>query len=415
MASIHLGPKGVTNHLPERLGYLTVLPMVRNRRGSADRQKSRGYMCKPLGIFLFVACAAGMIAQETKANKEPGSMVTPVFDATAIDRTADPCVDFYQYACGTWLAKNAIPSDRPEWARFDELEERNLAILRDILEKASVQSRKRTPLEQQIGDYYAACMDEADIEKKGIETIKPELDRIAALANKDALAEEAARLQRDGANVLFSFTSEQDFKNASAMIARADQGGLGLPERDYYVKDDQKSVETRRKYLEHVTKIFELLGDSTERAAAKAQVVMSIETALARASLDVVSRREPANVYHKTPREQLAMLLNPSFAWPKYLTDVNAPAIESLNVAAPEFFKGLDSLINTTSLDDWKTYFTWHLVHSQSPLLPAAFAIPPLISLVVVLKKIPAASQARMTQLAWFGGVALFFPFFAGS
>jgi endothelin-converting enzyme/putative endopeptidase len=326
-----------------------------------------------LGIVLFVACATGMNAQESKAKTEPAGTVTPVFDATAIDKTADPCVDFYQYACGTWLAKNAIPSDRAEWARFDELEERNMVILRDILEKASARSPKRTVNEQKIGDYYAACMDEADIEKKGIEPIKPELDRIASLAGKDALAEEVARLQRDGANVMFSFTSEQDFKNASAMIARADQGGLGLPERDYYLKDDQKAVETRQKYLEHVTKMFELLGDSQEGAAAKAQVVMSIETALARVSLDVVSRREPANVYHKTPREQLAVSLNPSFAWPNYLADVAAPAIESLNVAVLEFFKGLDSLINTTSLDDWKIYLTWHLVHSQSPLLPAAF------------------------------------------
>jgi putative endopeptidase len=326
-----------------------------------------------LGISLFVVCAAGMSAQENKAGKGPERQVTPVFDAAAMDKTADPCVDFYQYACGTWLAKNPIPADRPEFARFDELEERNLAILHDILEKASVQSPKRTALEQKIGDYYAACMSEADIEKKGIGPIKPELDRIAALANKDGLAEEVARLQRDGANVLFSFSSEQDFKNANAMIASADQGGLGLPDRDYYVKDDQKSVEARQKYLEHVTNMFELLGDSPEPASGKAQVVMSIETGLARASLDVVSRREPAKVYHKMTREQLVASLNPSFGWPVYLADVNAPAIESLNVAVPEFFKALDSLINTTSLDDWKIYLAWHLVHSQAPLLPAAF------------------------------------------
>lgn len=296
-----------------------------------------------------------------------------MFDPSALDSTADPCVDFYQYACGTWLAKNPIPPDRPEWARFDELEERNLAILREILEKAAVNSPKRSPIEQKIGDYYAACMDEAAIEKKGIEPIKPELDRIAALSDNNLLADEVAHLQRAGANVLFLFTSQQDYKNANAMIALADQGGLGLPERDYYLKDDQKSVETRQKYLEHVTKMFQLLGDSPERAAARAQAVMSIESALATGSLDVVSRRDPARIYHKTRREELVLSLAPSFAWPKYLASINAPAIESLNVAVPEFFKALDSLVNTARLDDWKTYLTWQLVHAHAPLLSSGF------------------------------------------
>jgi putative endopeptidase len=326
-----------------------------------------------LGVFVFVVCTSRINAQQNQANNGPAVPATPVFDAKAIDTTGDPCRDFYQYACGTWLAKNPVPPDRPGWARFDELEERNLAILRDILEKASALSPRRARLEQKIGDYYAACMDEADIENKGTKPIQPELDRIAALSNKDALAAEVARLQSGGANVMFSFTSEQDFKNANATIARADQGGLGLPERDYYLKDDQKSVETRQKYLEHVTKMFELLGDSPAQASSKAQAVMQIETALARASLDVVSRREPAKVYHKTPREQLTMSLNPSFGWTRYLADVQAPAIESLNIAVPEFFKELDSLINTSSLNDWKIYLAWHLVHAQSPLLPASF------------------------------------------
>jgi putative endopeptidase len=322
--------------------------------------------------ILIIGCVAAS-AQSSKDKKNPGPQSTPVFDPAAIDSTVDACVDFYQYACGTWLAKNPIPPDRPEWARFDELEERNLAILRDILEKAAVSSPKRSPVEQKIGDYYAACMDEAAIEKKGTEPIKPELDRIAALPDKESLAEEVARLQRAGAGVMFLFSSQQDFKNANSMIALADQGGLGLPERDYYLKGDQKSVETRQKYVEHVTKMFQLLGDSQERAAARAQAVMTIETALATGSLDVVTRRDPAKIYHKTRSEELAVSLDPSFGWPRYLKAVNAPSLENLNVAVPEFFKALDSLINTTSMDDWKSYLTWHVVHAQAPLLPRAF------------------------------------------
>ena len=325
-----------------------------------------------LGV-LFVTLVAAIAAQDGKAKKDGAIALPSVFDPAAIDSTADACVDFYQYACGTWLAKNPIPADRPEWARFDELEERNLAVLREILEKASVNSPKRSAIEQKIGDYYAACMDEGAIEKKGIEPIQPELNRIAALADKALLAEEAARLQRDGVNALFLFTAQQDFKNANSMIALADQGGLGLPERDYYLKDDQKSVETRQKYVEHIRKMFQLLGDSPERAGARAQTVMSMETALATGSLDVVSRRDPAKLYHKIRREELALSLDPSFAWPKYLASVNAPALESLNVAVPEFFKALDSLINTASLDDWKTYLTWQLVHARAPLLSRAF------------------------------------------
>jgi putative endopeptidase len=304
---------------------------------------------------------------------DPKISATPGFDIRALDTAADPCVDFYQYACGSWIAKNPIPPDRSSWGRFDELYERNQIILRGILEKYSTADAKRNPLEQKIGDYYSACMDETGIEKAGLAPLEPELRRIRSLTDKTALADEIARLHLAGANALFRFISEQDAKDSTQEIARADQGGLGLPERDYYVKDDARSVEIRQQYLAHMQKMFALLGESGERAAADAQIVMDIETALARASLDLVSRRDPAKTYHKVRTADLAYTLNPAFHWTQYLQAIDAQNIESLNVAVPEFFKQLDGLINTTELENWKAYLTWHLVRSQAAMLPSAF------------------------------------------
>jgi endothelin-converting enzyme/putative endopeptidase len=295
----------------------------------------------------------------------------PSFDAAAMDKSADPCVDFYQFSCGGWLKSNPIPPDQASWGRFNELAERNRAELRGILENAA-KATNRDANEQKIGDYYASCMDEDAINHKGIAALKPEFDRIDAIKDKSELPALLAELHRQGIDVLFSFGSGADFKNAKQVIAQADQGGLSLPERDYYLRDDQKSVELRKQFVEHVTNMFKLMGDSPEKSAAEAQAVMNIETALAKASMPVTDRRDPEKIYHKISEQQW-QALTPSLQWNKYLTGIGAPSFTSLNVVVPDFFKALNDELKTVSLDDLKTYMRWHLVHSQAEFLPTAF------------------------------------------
>jgi putative endopeptidase len=290
---------------------------------------------------------------------------------SAMDKSADPCVDFYQFACGGWKKNNRIPSDQPIWSRFGELAERNLMVLRGILEVAG-KATNRTPNQQKIGDYYATCIDEDAINKKGIAVLKPEFDRINGLKDKAGLPALLAHLHSQGIDGVFSFYSGADFKNAKEVIAQADQGGLSLPDRDYYLKDDPKSVELRKAYLEHVTNMFKLLGDSPEKAAAEAKVVMDIETALAKGSMDRVERREPEKIYHKLSQQDW-QALTPSFSFTAYLNGMGTPAFTSLNVATPDFYKALDAQLKNVSVDDLKTYLRWHLVRSQVQALPKAF------------------------------------------
>jgi endothelin-converting enzyme/putative endopeptidase len=324
----------------------------------------------PKFFFVCVLLVPTLWAQTGASTpKKPGEVR---FSPDMLDKSIDPCNDFYAYACSKWQAQNPVPADRPAWGRFNELQERGEYIVRDILEKAAAKTAGRTPYEQKIGDYYASCMDESAIEQAGAKPLDHDLQSIAALQSKSDLSKEAMRLHREGTDVLFGFGSGSDFKNASQIIAEVDQGGLGLPDRDYYFKEDAKSVELRQKYVQHVQKMFELLGDAPAKAAAEAKAVMDIETGLAKGALDQTSRRDPQKIYHKLSNQELAAL-SPSFNWNVYFAGVGAPKFDSLNVAEPDFVKQMQTVVDTFSLDDWKTYLRWHVVHDNAQVLSAAF------------------------------------------
>ncbi|MGB8010729.1 MAG: M13 family metallopeptidase [Terriglobales bacterium] len=322
-------------------------------------------------LVVLTMLVPALLAQEVKGGASAKS-ANVRFSVDMIDKDIDPCNDFYAYACGKWLAQNPIPADRSAWGRFNELAERGQYIVRDILEKAAADRPGRSASEQKIGDYYASCMDEAAIEKAGVKPLEKDFRSIAAIHSKAELPEEIVRLHGEGTDVLFGFDSGSDFKNASQIIAQVDQGGLGLPDRDYYFKDDEKSVELRKKYVEHVTKMFKLLGDDESKAAAEAKVVMEIETGLAKGALDQTSRRDPQKVYHKLTSQELAAL-SPKFDWSLYFAGVGAPHFDSLNVVEPDFIKNMQEVVSAHSLDDWKTYLRWHVVHGTASLLPVAF------------------------------------------
>jgi len=322
-------------------------------------------------ILALAAIAAFAQAPQQPTAKNPKTE-SVTFSPDLLDKNVDPCTDFYAYACSKWQAQNPIPSDQPGWGRFNELQERGQYIVRDILEKYSANDPKRNAIEQKIGDYYQTCMDESAIEAAGTKPLESELNAIAALQSKQDITKEAIRLQRQGVGVLFSFDSTPDFKNATQVIAETDQGGMALPDRDYYLKDDPKSVEIRKQYVEHVQKMFELLGDTPQKSAAEAKTVMDIETALAKGALDRVSRRDPNKVYHKMTVTELAALA-PDFNWTVYFDGIGAPPTQALNVTEPEFFKQMDTALKNTSLDDWKTYLRWQVVHAASPVLPSKF------------------------------------------
>ena len=292
-----------------------------------------------------------------------------VLNVEWLDRTVDPCVDLFTFSCGKWIQSNPIPPDQSSWGIYNKLQDDNLKQLRELLEATSAPSPARSSNAQKIGDYYASCMDETAIDALGIKPLQPELLRIEQLQAKKDLATVVASMIGEGNP--FRIDSEQDFKDSSIVTAAVDQRGLGLPDRDYYLKQDQKSKDLRAAYVAHVQKMFELLGDKPELAATEAQSAMKIETALARGSMTRVDRRDPKKIYHFMSVAELEKL-TPAFGWKEYFRQIGLSGISSLNVAVPEFFKTLNSQIEQQDLATWKSYLRWHAIHANATSLSSA-------------------------------------------
>jgi endothelin-converting enzyme/putative endopeptidase len=290
-------------------------------------------------------------------------------DQSTLDTKVDPCSNFFRYACGGWIDANPIPPDESRWGLDTELTNRNREMLRAILEKAAAQP---TPETRKIGDFYASCMDEAKIESLGAGPLTPGLDKIAALSDKSQLPALIADLHRQGVNVLFGFGAGQDAKNAEAEIAVADEGGMGLPDRDYYLKTDKDSVKLRADYVRHVALMLKLAGESDEAAERDARTVLKLETALAKGALDRVARRDPQQTYHRLARAELDAL-TPRFGWSGYFTGIGSPPVDAIDVTEKKFFAAFDKAIEDASLDDIKAYLRWHLVDDSAPWLSKPF------------------------------------------
>jgi putative endopeptidase len=333
-----------------------------------------------LALTLVIALPLAAAAQVPAVNAATPKL--DHFNPDLVDKSLNPCDDFYKYACSKWIAANPIPSDEVFWSTGSGLEMWNDAILRETLEAASKDDPKRTPVQQKIGDYWAACMDESGIEAAGLKPAQPVLDRIAGLKSKSDITLEIARLHHEfpgawessdnQANApFFGFSGGQDYDDASKVVAQIDQGGLSLPNRDYYINTDDKSVETLKKFRAHVQKMFVLAGEPEAQAGSDADTVIAIETALAKAQMDNVKRRDPKNINNKFSLVQLREL-TPHIQWDVYLKAVNAPASDHYIVSSPDFLRAEDKLLVEQPLENWQTYMRWQAIHHAAPYLNKA-------------------------------------------
>jgi putative endopeptidase len=341
-------------------------------------------------LFLFLTSSLAVLGQDAAtisgtagaADESKPAPKLEHFDPNLVDSALSPCDDFYKYSCSKWLTANPIPADQVYWSTGSTLQLWNEAALRETLEASSKNDSQRSAVQQKIGDYWAACMDESGIEAAGLKPLQPELERIGALKSKKEITIEIAHLQHlfpgaweQGDNQtnapFFGFTGQQDYDDASKVVAQLDQGGLSLPSRDYYIKTDDKSVETLKKFRVHAQKMFVLAGESEAQASADADVVIALETALAKAQMDNVTRRDPKNINNKMSVAEIRTLA-PSIDWDAYLKAVKAPASGHYIVTSPDFFRAEDKLLVEHPLEHWKTYMRWQAIHRAAPLLTKA-------------------------------------------
>jgi putative endopeptidase len=317
-------------------------------------------LIRPLAAALFCAALTGSLTAQ--------SQIKPI-DPANLDTTCSPCKNFFQYANGGWLKRSEIPGDQPRWGSFNELQEQNYAALKDVLTEAATNASSTKDANiRKLGTFYGTCMDSTAVERAGMGPLRGELNQIAAIRGRSGVEAAIVRLHRLGIPAGFVFKSAPDAKKSARTIAEVYQGGLGLPDRDYYTKADSASEKIRSQYIAHVANMLRLSGQDKAAAEGAAQGIMRLETALASASMTREAQRDPEAIYHLTTRAALQKE-TPSFAWTSYLSGLGLKGVDEVNVAQPQFISAFDSLLTASPLEEWKAYLRWNLIANTAPAL----------------------------------------------